>query len=156
MAHNRPFHGAPPPGHQPQAGYQQPTYPPHPEAIFVNAPRAETSITRMTVPAVMVVSLAAALVWATYAATSQFGDIKHAIDKLSSRIEALTGELSQRIGRLEQNDADRWSKKDHEIWCAKAERANQSIGWTCGDDAAPNPRPAPVPQVNGWTARAKP
>lgn len=140
----------PPPGAYPQHNH-------HPETIFVNAPGRDTSVTRLTVPLLIVISTAIFLVSATYAATSQFADIKHSIDKLAGKIESMTGELAGRINRLEQDgerrDRDGWTKRDQEVWCAKAERANQATGWTCSGEKPDVARFAP--QVNGWAARAK-
>lgn len=150
--------------HQQAPGRQQvpPGYyytPPHnaPEAVFVNAPRGgDTPVTKLTVPLLLVGTMAIFLVSVTYSATSNFGDIKHAIDKLSDKVQSLTGELSQRISRVESGQSElkrqQWSKDDHDLFCAKAEKAN--IGWTCGDDANNVSRFSP--KVGGWTARAKP
>lgn len=153
-------HRAPqqPRGPHPQYGYG---YGPQVHDTYIlQQPRAasDTSITRLTVPLILVGSFGVFLVVATYAATSQFADIKHAIDKLTGKVDSLTGELSGRITRVEQDAAARaraeWTKRDHETWCAKAERANQALGWTCGENGETAARFAP--QVNGWSARGKP
>jgi len=140
-------------------GYGSEYRAPHQDTYIVQSQPRENSITRLTVPVLLVCSLAVFLVIATYLATSQFADIKHAIDKLSGKIETLTGELAARITRLEQDatvkEREAWTRRDHEVWCAKAERANQALGWTCAEEAGITARYV-QPQVNGWSARAKP
>lgn len=145
------------PGQMPRENVA-PLRPPHQyqphyhEAVFVNTPPPpvkETSVNKITVPLIMTLSGAVFLMGITYAATSQFSDIKHAIEKLSGRIETLTGELASRIGRLEQTDADRqrerWSKTDHDLWCARTEQVNS--GWRCADAGEPLRRYGPPPAV---------
>lgn len=136
-------------------GYQRPPYPPPHHDTYVvqqagSRGRRETSVNAITVPLLLVCSFAVFLVGATYLATSQFADIKYEIVKLSDKVQAMTGELSARIGRLEQDQSGNHTKRDHEIWCAKAERANQASGWSCGDTPA-----ARAPVVQGWQTRAK-
>lgn len=140
----------PPRGYGPDYG--------HHETYIVQPQQRENSITQLTVPVVLACSLGVFLVAAAIAATSHFADIKHAIDKLSSKVETLTGELAARITRVEQEQADAkretWTRRDHEVWCAKAERANQATGWTCAEEAGIAARYV-QPQVNGWSARVK-
>ena len=131
----------------------------HPEAIFVNAPSGrDTSINKVTVPVIMAISAGAFLVAATYAATSQFSDIKHSLDKLVTRIESLSGELTSRVQRLEQGEAERrregWTQRDQELWCARTEQRNAGSGFRCsefGADRQPTPPPPPTEKsTQGW------
>jgi hypothetical protein len=151
-----------PPFTRPNYGHPPPPYgAPHETYIVQATPartEAPTSITRLTVPILLVVSFGGFLVVATHLTTAQFSEIRHAIERLSAKIESLTGELSTRISRVENDTSELakqgWSRRDHETWCAKAERANQASGWTCGDTEPLRRYPAPAqPQVNGWAIK---
>lgn len=152
------MNNGPPRPPMPPRGYGPAYGAPHETYVFQGVEARESSITRLTVPVLLVCSLAVFLVIATYLATSQFADIKHAIDKLSSKVETLTGELAARITRVEQDQADikreTWTRRDQEVWCAKIERANQAMGWTCSEEGGVTARYV-QPQVNGWSARVK-
>lgn len=137
--------------------YDQPRYtnqPPHhhyPEAVFINggAPASrETSVKQVTIPIVLAIAGAVVLVGATYAATNQFNDIKASIRDLSHKIDSLTGNLEQRINRLEEDTKDRtrdrWTRSDHDLWCARTERVNAKLGWRCADLSGGLPRPNPL------------
>lgn len=109
---------------------------PH-ETIYIQqaAPTSSgsnVSVTRVTMPVILALSAAIFLMFATYAGTSQFAAIKHSIDKLSTRVEALSAEFKQRISEVEtQALADRYTRTDHDRWCLEAERTNSASGWRC-------------------------
>lgn len=148
---NHPRQYNPAPVQRPAAPYP---YPHHAENVIYQqaAPRQrETSLGNVTVPLLMVGSVCAFLIYATYQATSQFADIKYAIKGLTDKIDAMTGELNNRINRIEAEQANSMTKRDHDVWCAKAERANHSLGWTCSSE----PPSGRAPTVQGWQARTK-
>jgi len=142
------YRGAPRPH---PTGYMRPEM--H-EAIFVNNAPRDTSVNRISVPLLMVLIGAVALVGATYTATTQFNDIKVAIERLGDRLTAELGTQATRIGRLEAEmqarTQDRYTKTEHELWCSRTEQANITTGWKCADLEG---RIRFAPRVNGWDAK---
>ena len=128
----------------------------HPEAVFLNAPREETSITKMTVPLLLVGSLVVFVSVGTYLVTANFSEIKHALTDISEKMEDLKGDIADRINRVEreadQRTKDRYTRTQHDLWCSRTEQLNSSIGWRCAD-IDDQRRMQPAAQVNGWEAR---
>ena len=110
----------------------------HLEAVFVNAAREDTSITRMTVPLLLVGSLVVFVSVGTYLVTANFAEIKHALTDIASKMEDLKN--------------DRYTRTQHDLWCSRTEQLNSSIGWRCAD-VDDQRRMQPAAQVNGWEAR---
>lgn len=136
----------------------------HPDAIFVNqsAPPDKLSITKMTVPVILVMTGAVALMYGTYLGTSELSGIKNSIENLSRDVKTYSETLSARVDRLEYDvqarTASRWTRQQHEWWCARTELVNSAIGWKCADDVPSRVETnaatgANVPTVNGWAAR---
>lgn len=156
----------PPPPRAPQP--PQPQMSPHyAETVFVNTttPQA-TSLTRLTVPLVMMGTICIFLISVTALATSQFGEIKYAIDGLSRQLDAINTSLSDRISRIEQDAVSRsreqWTKTDHDLWCAKAEQINSNSGWRCGESggtwgqrAEPQQLHRPRADTSDWSTTVK-
>lgn len=144
-----PYQGAP---RAHPTGYMRPEV--H-EAIFLNSPqqRSETPVNSISVPLLMVLIGAVALVGATYTATSHLNEIKVAIQRLGDKLAVDIGNHSDRIGRIEtelQNrTADRYTRSEHDLWCSRTEQANIASGWKC---ASLSGRIEFAPRVNGWTA----
>lgn len=128
----------------------------HPEAVFLNAPREETSITKMTVPLLLVGSLVVFVSVGTYLVTANFSEIKHSLTDIAEKMEDLKGDIADRINRVEreadQRTKDRYTRTQHDLWCSRTEQLNSSIGWRCAD-IDDQRRMQPAAQVNGWEAR---
>lgn len=124
------------------------------EAIIVNNTQRDLPVNRISVPLLMVLIGAVALVGATYTATTQFSEIKIAIERLSDKLSSELGNQSGRIGRLEAEmqarTQDRFTKTEHELWCSRTEQANVNTGWKC---AQLDGRVQFAPRVNGWEQR---
>ena len=110
----------------------------HLEAVFVNAAREDTSITRMTVPLLLVGSLVVFVSVGTYLVTANFAEIKHALTDIASKMEDLKN--------------DRYTRTQHDLWCSRTEQLNSGLGWRCAD-VDDQRRMQPAAQVNGWEAR---
>lgn len=133
--------------HMPPQGYGWPPHP-HPEAVFVNQAPRDTSVTKLTVPAVMVIGVCLFLIGATYHATTQFAEIRHALEKLNEKMDRIASDLSSRVDRVEREG---WTKTDQQLWCSRAEQVNPA--WRCADNAVPFRREAPVPtqpRLDSW------
>lgn len=139
-------------------------YPPqhHPETVFINAPAParETSVNKITMPVVMACTAALFLIAATYTATTQFGEIKYSIDRLTREITQMSNELTNRVNRLEQLDTERrkdaWSRADHELWCARTEALNADAKFRCSDFGVHRIPPPSVPPLSTTPPPDKP
>lgn len=110
----------------------------YPDAVFYNGYQGEgTSVKSLTIPLVIAIGGAAALVSLTYFGTTHFNDIKYAIEKLSDKVDTLSNNVNDRIQRLEvevnEKTIDRYTRRDHDFWCARTETLNSDIGWKCAD-----------------------
>lgn len=94
----------------------------------------------------------------TYLVTSNFSEIKHALTDIATKMEDLKGDFVDRISRVERDaearTRDRYTRTQHDLWCARTEQVNAGIGWKCADVDEPT-RYKFAPQVNGWSARTK-
>lgn len=149
------------PGPRPHpTGYHYPRGEHHPEAVFVNAPSApsDQSITKMTVPLLLVGSLVVFVSVGTYLVTSNFSEIKHSLVDIASKMEDLKNNLADRIDRVEREadvrSRDRYTRTQHDLWCSRTEQLNAGIGWKCAD-VDENSRYKFAPQINGWSASKK-
>lgn len=152
--------------HQPHQLHQVPPHqaprqalPPNYGPVFVHQEEraAGLSIESITVPLLLVFSVAVFLVGATYMATTQFHAVQTAIEKLGAKIDGVASGIKERLDRLEADNTGNLTKKDHELWCASAERANRNIGWACLEhpvQASPRYQPT-TPTVQGWQVRTK-
>ena len=139
--HRQPRYPQAPVGYPPPPSYPWPN---HPEAVFVNqAPRESTSVTRLTIPVVLAVSVAAFLVVGSYAVAVQFTELRHAIERVNDKLDSFRTDLASRIERVE---GAAWTKTDQQIFCSTAERVN--TGWRCTEGTAPFRRD--VPKMDGW------
>lgn len=145
--------------HQAHQLHQAPRQaPPNYGPVFVHQEEraAGPSIESITVPLLLVFSVAAFLVGATYMATTQFHAVQTAIEKLGTKIDGVASGIKERLDRLEADNTGNLTKKDHELWCASAERANRNIGWACLEHPAPStPQYQRPPTVQGWQAKLK-
>lgn len=122
-------------GH-PSIGYCPPRYENHDTYVYTAPPKDGFSISKLSVPLLLVLVGAAALVSATAAATSTwnnaFDEIKAAIGILEHKLDYVTSTLTRRVDELDVRSRDRWSRNDHALWCARTEKLNR--GWTCDRD----------------------
>lgn len=141
--------------------------PPHvPEYVSYGmpAPRSKSvSMDNITVPLILVFFGAAGLVSATYFATRELSDISNSLQSISRDVTDVRTTVNRKLGEYEEElskrTADRWSKTDHDIWCAKTEVINSAIGWKCAPvtyPAANVGRIRDFPSISGWATRSDP
>lgn len=92
------------------------------------------------------------LIGATWLASTQLNSLQNSVERLGAKIEDVASRIKERLDRLETSNDDNLSKKDHQLWCASAERANRNIGWACMEHPTP---PEPPATVKGWRATLK-
>jgi len=129
-----------------ETGFRGPPTP-HPTGYMYPVPQSrETSISKLSVPFLLVFGGALALVSATggitYSATMAFTQLKSSIDTLSEKVTQKLDSQDERIGRLERDvsdrTADRYTRTDHDLWCSRTEQLNAKLGWRCSDAAPAN------------------
>jgi hypothetical protein len=118
--------GPPQPPHQPQVYYvPQPIQPPGP------------SIDRVTVPFVLVVSAGAFIAWASWFGTTSINAIQSDIKSITVTLNNYIDRQDERVDRLEtaldRRTAERWTKNDQALFCAKTEAIPGNKGWKCGE-----------------------
>lgn len=139
-----------------RAGHGQPPHDRHyhVDPVFVNAAQPPMTINKINMPVIMAVVIGVFLMGITYAATNEFSDLKHAIDRLTDRLEQGVDAMGRRIDRIEKDlgerTADRWSKTDHEIWCARTEQLNSDINFKCAEGTGEKRRNKPINFTKGW------
>lgn len=103
---------------------------PHHDTYYV---KTEMPVQRITVPLLIVIGGAFALVTMTYSVTTNFSEIKNGITLLKEKLDYATGSLARRMEKLEdevrEKQKEAVSKKDFEVWCSHAERLNDK--WYC-------------------------
>lgn len=118
---------------------------PHRDTYYV---KQEMPVQRITVPLLIVIGGAFALVTMTYSVTTNFSEIKNGITLLKEKLDHATGSLVKRMERLEdevrQKQNEFVSKKDFEVWCSHVERLNDR--WYC---------PGTPTIHRGWEPKAK-
>ena len=108
---------------------RRPQRPAHDHQDIYIQQRADTSIHRVTVPLLIVLGGAFALVVATYQVAENFSSIKDGIDRVDRKLDRVSDKTETRLKVLEDRVAHYWSIYDHEIFCARAETINK--GWMC-------------------------
>ena len=137
----RRHHAPPPPPPQPNYG-----------PVVVQERDSGRSIEGVTVPILLVFTFAMFLIGATWLASTQLNSLQNSVERLGVKIEDVASRIKERLDRLETSNEDNLSKKDHQLWCASAERANRNIGWACMEHPT---QPEPQPTVKGWRATLK-
>ena len=96
-----------------------------------------TPVTKINMPILFVIPLVLFVATSVSLVVSNFSEIKSSLASLSNKIERLAGDLGGRIDRVElearQRSQDRYTKTQHDLFCARTEQVNSSIGWKCGD-----------------------
>lgn len=138
--------------HQQFQRHAPPPPPPNYGPVVVHEQNTGRSIEGITVPLLLVFSFALFLVGATYMAATQFNNLQNSVERLGAKIEEVASRIKDRIDRLETNNDENLTRKDHQLWCASAERANRNIGWACMEHPAPE---TATPTVRGWRATLK-
>jgi len=135
-------------------------YPPHVPRYVEPSPRV--SLQAITVPLMIVFLGAAGLVTATHYATKQMAGMHETLRQIDTKVGDVKVNMEREVlsirTDLKIRTAERWSRLDHEIWCAKTEAMNVAIGWKC----APVPnrsivtkriRDMAFPTIDGWAVR---
>ena len=135
-------------------------YPPHVPRYVEPSPRV--SLQAITVPILIVFLGAAGLVTATHYATKQMSDMHQTLRQIDEKVGDVKTNMEREVlsikTDLKLRTAERWSRLDHEIWCAKTEAKNVELGWKC----APAPgqsivnrriRDMAFPTIDGWAVR---
>lgn len=95
--------------------------------------RKDVSVKAITVPILLVGSGAVALVMGTWFLATNLYTIQTSIEgirvSLNTYIASADGRISRVESEIEKIKANRWSIKDHELWCSREEVANP--GWKC-------------------------
>lgn len=150
--HHQQHHQHAPPHFAHPRAVPSPQPPPPSYGPVVVHEQGGNSIESITVPLLLVFSVALFLVGATYVATTQFNSLQNSVERLGTKIEDVASRIKERLDRIEAHNDENLSRKDHQLWCASAERANRNIGWACMEHPAPE---APTPTVRGWRATLK-
>lgn len=109
----------------------------HPEYydVHIDNRQRQTPMTNITVPLILVFVGGVGLVTATFYATRELADVHSTLQTISRDVSQLRGKIEQDIEELQEDlkhrTANRWSKYDHDVWCAKTEALNSAIGWKC-------------------------
>jgi hypothetical protein len=92
------------------------------------------SVLSQGVPLVNAILVAVWLVGTSITLTLQWSTVKSSIAALSAELVVRDERLMTRLQFLERDtmakNLTRWSRDNHELWCAKTEQANPN--WKCG------------------------
>ena len=123
-----------PGGPQQQPPYAQYVYVPHPQ--MQQAPPS-TSVERVTVPLILFLSSALFIGWASWFGATSINQIQSSVKELSVVLNNYIQRQDERVDRietvLERRTAERWTKTDQELFCAKTESIPGNKGWKCAD-----------------------
>lgn len=164
--------------------------PPNPHYTYSDTPNGngngrrspKMSVEGLTIPIVMAISILVSAVLLAWWGATQFATLKSAndiaytnvtnsIERLGEKILSITEPINERIARLEskleRGVVDRWSKTDHDLWCAKTESINRD--WRCAGYTDPDRQsssdesymntplpPLSKPTAKDWTTLTKP
>lgn len=87
----------------------------------------------LTLPSVAVISVVAAFVWGTYLIVQERSRIDKRITATIEAIERLSFAVERLAALQASATTDRYTRTDHDLWCAKFENANRRIGIKCPD-----------------------
>lgn len=97
------------------------------------------SILGQGVPLLNAVLIAVWLVGTSITLTLQWANVKTSISDLSKDQVLRDERLNSRLNFLERDsllkDLSRWTRENHELWCAKTEQRNPE--WKCGEFPSP-------------------
>ncbi len=123
-------------------GQQQP---PNPQVFYVNhplpmaqpAPQSGMSVERVTVPLLLFVSAALFVGWASWFGTSALNALQSETRSISVTLNNYIERATERVDRIERTldtrTAERWTKTDQALFCAKTESIPGNKGWKCGE-----------------------
>jgi hypothetical protein len=103
--------------------------------VYVQPPRSrgETSIKNITVPFLLVLAGGGMLFSSAFWLAGTLTTIQNSIDNLRRDLNGYISTVSERIGRVESEldklKTNRWTIKDHDLWCAREEVVNPN--WKC-------------------------
>lgn len=118
-----------------QSGGQPPQ---QPHVVYVSHPAAQgTSIDRVTVPLLLVVSAGAFIAWASWFGTTSINSIQSSVKDISVTLNNYIDRQDERVNRLEtvveRRNGEAWTKDDQALFCARTEAIPQNKGWKCGE-----------------------
>jgi hypothetical protein len=109
----------------------------HPLAAGPIPPQSGTSVERLTVPLLLVVSAGAFIGWASWFGTTSINSIQSEIKGISVTLNNYIERQDERVDRIEQQidkrTAERWTKTDQQLFCARTESMPGNKGWKCGE-----------------------
>lgn len=131
---------------------------PQPERM-VYVERPSTSVDRLTVPALLVVSVVGFAAWATWWGTNAVNDIQSSVKDIGQALTNYIVRADQRVLKIEEalktRTDERLTKMDHEMWCLRTERINPN--WRCGSVAEPPAGQPPIWEgAESWRTTEKP
>ena len=143
------------PPHVPRYAPDRPYFEAHENIYVGRGERRATSFESITVPILIVILGAAGLVSATYFATHELSQINSSLGPISRDVREVRDRFDREIERvkedLERETADRWTRKDHEVWCSKAERINRT--WRCPDMRDDRTEAFSPATIGGWSVK---
>jgi len=128
--------------HEARGHYQE--VPASPHYVYVEKPeegfKSRSSIEHLTVPIALAASVLVACMVGAFWTATQFANVQNSIENLYEKIENTFNPVVDRIRKveleLERRTQSRWTKADHELWCARTEQANAHLNWRCGNHIA--------------------
>ena len=104
---------------------------------YAPQPKRTINAENITLPMLMVVSVLITTGIGAWWAGAQFTEVKNTMERLADKMSVLAVPINERISRIEADltsrTQSRWTKADHELFCARTEQINAHIGWKCGN-----------------------
>lgn len=98
---------------------------------------APQSVEKLTVPLLLFVSAVGFIGWASWFGTTSINSIQSSIKDISTTLTNYITVSTERVDRIEQvlekRTAERWTKTDQQLFCAKTEALPGNKGWRCAD-----------------------
>lgn len=83
----------------------------------------------LTLPAAAIIAIVGAFVWGTLQLASERDQINTKITSTVNAIERLASSVERLAAQQAALGGDRYTRLDHELWCARAVAANKN--WKC-------------------------
>lgn len=120
----------------------QPDWPPYAPPPYKNG-NGGMSVDKITVPILLFVSALLAVAGGAAYVTKIMSDVQSGIEKLNAKMDGIKEAANDRVTRLENEmlagTAIRYTKQDHELFCARTERLNPN--WRCAPMYSELPQP---------------
>ena len=119
------------------AQYQTPQPQPHVVYVPQTPTPPQTSVDRITVPLLLVVSAGVFIGWASWFGTTSINSIQSDIKEISNKLVTYVARSDERVSRIERSldarAAERWTKNEQALFCAKTEAIPGNTGWKCAE-----------------------